>query len=399
MPYILKKTNGSTLTTVQDASLDNSTSLTFVGRNYSGYGQPIEQNFVGLLENFSNTLQPIKPLQGQLWFNNDPNSQRMQVCFDGKNFRSITNIPYSSSPPSSKSTGDLWWDSVNNQIKCYSAVSNSWIASQPFGGASSSWDFSRIEDTISVERNSIKGYIGSNLTVIFSNDFYSTNISFSSQAQFPSVKAGITFPNADPVTGSSSVSTSTGYLLWGTAADSLKSQTVDVTQTSSASNQFIPFSNTLSGQGVLSTDSSFYYNAQSKILYVNTVRATLADLAERYEADAEYDFGTVLVIGGTKEVTIATTRASTAIAGIVSKNPSYLMNSQAGDDNTHPALALKGRLPCKVAGPIKKGDLLVSSDSIPGHACVAEINDSPLAIIGRALEDFDGQSGVIEVKV
>ena len=55
MPYILKKTDGSTLTTVQDASIDNSTSLIFVGRNYSGYGQPVEENFIKLLENFSNT--------------------------------------------------------------------------------------------------------------------------------------------------------------------------------------------------------------------------------------------------------------------------------------------------------------------------------------------------------
>ncbi len=72
MPYILKKTNGTTLTTVQDASVDNSTSLTFVGRNYSGYGQPIEENFVKLLENFANTTAPAKPIQGQLWFNSTP---------------------------------------------------------------------------------------------------------------------------------------------------------------------------------------------------------------------------------------------------------------------------------------------------------------------------------------
>lgn len=74
MPYILTKTNGTILTTVQDASTDNSTSLTFVGRNYSGYGRPIEENFVRLLENFSNSTSPANPISGQLWFDRTTNN-------------------------------------------------------------------------------------------------------------------------------------------------------------------------------------------------------------------------------------------------------------------------------------------------------------------------------------
>jgi hypothetical protein len=226
MPYKLIKTNGTTLATVQDASVDNTTSLTFVGRNYSGYGQPVEENFVKLLENFANKTVPAKPIQGQLWFNNTPTVRRLYVCYDGTNFRDVSNVPYSSSAPTSASTGDLWWDSVNNQIKVYNAITNTWTASQPYGGASSSWDFSRIEDSDTNDRNAIRGLIGNNSIVVFSDIKYTPNSITGLDVNFPVVNKGITLPGANPVTGSSASSTSTGYMLWGTAADSLSSQKI-----------------------------------------------------------------------------------------------------------------------------------------------------------------------------
>ena len=103
--------------------------------------------------------------------------------------------------------------------------------------------------------------------------------------------------------------------------------------------------------------------------------------------------------GGEKEVTIACYAATTAVAGIVSTNPAYMMNSDAGSDETHPFIALKGRVPCKIVGPVKKGDLLVVSGYKPGFACKMQESDSPHAVIGKALQDFAGPFGVIEVKV
>ena len=129
----------------------------------------------------------------------------------------------------------------------------------------------------------------------------------------------------------------------------------------------------------------------------STLSATYADLAERYEADAAYEPGTVLVIGGEKEVTISTTPADTRVAGIVSTNPAYMMNSEAGTDETHPYIALKGRVLCKVVGPIKKGDTLVTS-AVAGYATSAEWAH-PGSIIGKALEDNLEGPGIIEVKV
>ena len=77
MPYILKKSNGHSLTTVLDGSIDTTTPLTFVGKNYAGYGQILDQNLVFLLENFANATPPSKAITGQLWF--DSSAKNLKV--------------------------------------------------------------------------------------------------------------------------------------------------------------------------------------------------------------------------------------------------------------------------------------------------------------------------------
>jgi hypothetical protein len=106
----------------------------------------------------------------------------------------------------------------------------------------------------------------------------------------------------------------------------------------------------------------------------------------------------VVVIGGDYEVTVTNECASTAVAGIVSKNPAYMMNSAAGSDQTHPYIALKGRVPCKIVGQVNMGDLLVTSVH-PGYACAWQPGDSPNAVIGKALRSQSEGFGVIEVLV
>lgn len=124
--------------------------------------------------------------------------------------------------------------------------------------------------------------------------------------------------------------------------------------------------------------------------------ARYADLAERYEADAQYDAGTVVVFGGDKEITMANGEYDHRVAGVVSSAPAYMMNSEAGDDTTHPYVALTGRVPCKVTGTINKGDILTTS-AMAGHAMAGEAKAGHM--IGKALENFDGEAGVIEVLV
>jgi len=126
-----------------------------------------------------------------------------------------------------------------------------------------------------------------------------------------------------------------------------------------------------------------------------SVNANYADLAEKYVADADYTPGTVLMFGGDKEVTQCAHDMCSRVAGVVSTTPAYLMNSGLEGEHTV-ELALTGRVPTKVRGPILKGDLMVSAGD--GHAR-AEGLPQVGTVIGKALEDFNGDSGVIEVVV
>ena len=145
------------------------------------------------------------------------------------------------------------------------------------------------------------------------------------------------------------------------------------------------------------TSADFSGNVEANFFVGTATQARYADLAEKYEADADYEPGTVLVIGGDKEVTVTDEPGSFAVAGVVSTDPAYLMNSEA--DGV--AIALRGRIPCKVAGTCKKGDVLITSDT-PGHAMVAGDPKllSPLQIIGRALaHKTEAAPGLVEIIV
>jgi hypothetical protein len=141
--------------------------------------------------------------------------------------------------------------------------------------------------------------------------------------------------------------------------------------------------------------SSNYFNT----VFAKATSAQYADLAEMYCADAEYTPGTVLEFGGGQEVTATTQSHSTRVAGIVSTNPSYLMNSTLTCVNAV-EVALVGRVPCQVVGTIAKGDRLVAS-STPGTATRLDMAQyQPGCIIGKALETYDSDTvGTIEVAV
>jgi hypothetical protein len=121
-------------------------------------------------------------------------------------------------------------------------------------------------------------------------------------------------------------------------------------------------------------------------------------LAERYVADMPYEPGTVLTFGGDFEVSVTGEADSTRVAGVVSTNPAYLMNAECEGEHIVD-LALMGRVPCKVIGPVVKGDLITTSE-IAGFG---KANNEARAgtIIGKALENYNGSSpdGLIEVLV
>jgi len=130
-------------------------------------------------------------------------------------------------------------------------------------------------------------------------------------------------------------------------------------------------------------------------VFAKATTAQYADLAEKYTADASYVPGTVLVFGGNQEVTVNAVDSDHRVAGVVSTNPGFVMN-EGLDSEFAVAIALTGRVPCFVIGPVRKGDLMVAAGL--GRAR-AEANPKPGTIIGKALEDFDGAEGTIEVVV
>ena len=114
--------------------------------------------------------------------------------------------------------------------------------------------------------------------------------------------------------------------------------------------------------------------------------ATYADLAERFSADAPYEPGTVVELGGSAEITAVKYELSEDVFGVISDNMAFLMNNGAGDNDTHPAVAMTGRVRVKTLGTVRKGQRLVSAGE--GYARAADNGESTaFNVIGRALED------------
>jgi len=137
--------------------------------------------------------------------------------------------------------------------------------------------------------------------------------------------------------------------------------------------------------------SSNYFNQ----VFAQATTALYADLAEIYSADAEYAPGTVVSFGGHQEVTKSITPEDPRVAGVISEKPSYLMNSGLNAEH-RAAVALTGRVPTLVIGPVRKGDMMVSAGNGWAQACVTPAMGT---VIGKALVNFDGDSGIIEIVV
>lgn len=417
MAYIINKTNGSLVATVEDGVVDNSTDLTFVGRNFAGYGEIQNENILKLLENFSNSNPPEKPLEGQLWYDADINQLNV---YNGSEWKSIAHLEISSTNPNDTKTyqsGDLWYDNENQQLFAHNGTNFALIGPPSSADLLAAWKGSFEYDGDignNVPKYNVKAVVGTeeNVVAVVSHETYTVQKSPASDSyttaevnapdNFKIVK-GITLVGADATTG---VSSNKGIYFWGSArhavyADSAGSAGLAFTNTNQSLNFNLTFVSTYTGYSTSTAfiSTSLSYNPSTNVLNVTATAARYSDLAERYHADSIYGEGTVLTIGGINEVTISYKDADVSVAGIVSVRPAYRMNDEAGDHSTHPFIALKGRVPCKVYGIINKGDLLVTS-SIYGHARAFKDGDSPNAVLAKALENHhNNDEGMIEVMV
>jgi len=151
------------------------------------------------------------------------------------------------------------------------------------------------------------------------------------------------------------------------------------------------------------TDNTYNLGSPSKKyanIYGHSVHATYADLAERYATDVPYEPGTVVVFGGEAEITTTSVAGDVSVAGVISTNPAIKLNADAGNSVTHPYVALRGRVPCNMIGPVSKGDLIITAPSEPGYAKSNGKFDAGRSVFAKSLETnlTDGKK-VIEVVI
>jgi hypothetical protein len=223
-----------------------------------------------------------------------------------------------------------------------------------------------------------------------------TTFSASGTVTAASVVGGVITGSSTSVTGTTTAASVVGGVITGSSV----SVTGTINGTTLTGTSLTVSTGNITGGNIVNANGNGIGNIGSSTVYFNTVfakatSAQYADLAEMYEADQIIEAGTVVCFGGVKEVTMCAEDACRKVAGVVSTNPSYLMNSGQQGEYVVP-VALQGRVPVRVTGPVQKGDMMVATSN--GRAR-AEADPAVGSVIGKALADFDGQDGVIEVVV
>jgi len=468
MAYTINKYNGTLLVTVADGTVDASTDLKLVGKNYAGYGAIQNENFVYLLENFANSTSPSNPLTGQIWF--DISSSKLKF-WDGGKFRTTGGAEIGPTAPSGLTTGDFWFDTVTSQLFAWNGTTFTLIGPQAVAGSA----------TTQMLSTSLKDNFGTSHTVIEAIDngqvifIISPDSAFTLDGQvnpitgFTQIQQGVTLcytnnsgtpgvtssnhrfwgtaTNADRLGGLSASS----YVQAGSAAFSTVVNFADVGYTvgnpvarlrvfnnnsstptiQNTSNDTIVFQTTVSSStvtplqlvganvlpGTTTTSNLGNQNYQWASVWATTFNGTAtsannlviggvnftgsvttspgtvvardgsgnvnantfngasttsyyADLAEKYLADADYESGTVVSVGGEKEVT-ACSWGDRAL-GAVSTNPAHMMNCDLVGGTY---IALKGRVPVKVIGAVKKGQRMIAANNGCATVAVPHAND------------------------
>lgn len=392
MAYTIVKSDGTVLTTIADGTINTtSTSLGLPGRNYAGYGQTIDTNFVHQIENFADSTPPSNPLRGQLWFNT--NNSTLYVCpTDGE---ANANAWLSLTATSSGGNTNFGNVSVTGNI----SANNMAITNEVSANLGT---FSYI--TVTAAAN-IANATNSGTTTIANT--VTTSIT-SGAATTPGTLTGVWTINgsaggsgANAVifnTGGIYISNSGGSNLYGIKTDKYMYANGDP----------ISFAGTYSNSNVASYLPTYNGNiltVQTQATVVTTganttpgtitgnwslsagsrLQATYADLAERFAADDIYEPGTVVEIGGANEITAVRNELSEDVFGVVSNTAAFVMNAYAGSDKTHPPVAMTGRVDVRVRGKVAKGKRLVSAGQ--GMAREAKSGEATaFNTIGRALD-------------
>jgi hypothetical protein len=467
MAYTINLTDGSIFATIADGTINTSSSMILVGKNYAGYGEFLDENFIHLLENGSNNTAPTAPLTGQLWWDKTNNVLKV---YNGTTFKVISGATSSASAPSSNVAGDLWFDSTNQQLKVWNGSAFILVGPASSSGQGTSGAIvTTLTDNVAVNHVVIQLFVADTLVAMISKDPTFTPVP--SITGFNTISPGMQLSTAvsnnlfrgtaqnaqlldgldsaqflrsdtnDSTTGTLAILNDTGLTVGldqdakisvntATSEVAVQNQTQDanlalkvndggVTTTvllvNGATSQVqIPTTFSVAGQLTVNTGAGATAivngagngsgNIGSASSYFNTLFATAttalyADVAERFAADEAMPAGTVVELGGDKEITKSVRDLSDTVFGVISTRAAYLMNSGAGSDDTHPPVAMTGRVPVRAIGPVNKGDRLVSAGN--GVARAARPGEAtPFNTIGRALNDKnDHNEGMVEAIV
>lgn len=399
MAYTIIKSDGTTLTTIADGTINtSSSSIGLPGRNFSGYGQTLDTNMVRMLENFASGNVPPNPIRGQLWFNTT--SSTLNVC-----------------PTNGETNAAAWYTMTTT-----SSGGNATFANLSITG-------NVIANNLSVAKNITGDTITVRLATV--TDTLTADKAGITTATMGTAVTGLVTTSANLAAAPSTAGSMYGkWTLYGDTSGTGNAMFVsagNITFSASSVNG-IKCDKYMYANGAAFNPSGSYTNQNvsdfltganavtrfagaiapssvttSSIAGGGTVtgtwtlgagarwQATFADLAERFEADAVYAPGTVVEIGGEKEITAVSSDLSEDVFGVVSNTAAYLMNEGAGTDETHPPIALSGRVTVNVTGVVKKGDRLVSA----GNGLARAGNKSELTafnVIGRSLTAKNDES-------
>ena len=405
MAYTIVKSDGTVLTTIADGTINTtSTSIGLPGRNYAGYGQSLDTNFVHQLENFADTDPPANPLRGQLWYNT--NNSTLYVCPTDGEANALAWLALTSTSSGGTTTFGAVTVTGNVQANNITVTNNANANAATFSYLTVSANANIADANVTTANlgtlrttaittgaaatagsltgvwtiNGGAGGSGANAVIFNSGGIYISN---SAGANLYGIKTDkYMYANGDPISFAGTYSNSNVASYMPTYNGNILAANVSTVIVTTGANTT---AGTMTGNWTLTAGSRF--------------NATYADLAERFEADATYDAGTVVEMGGEKEITAVQYELSEDVFGVVSDTAAYLMNAGAGTDSTHPPIAVGGRVKVKVTGKVKKGQRLVSAGE--GIARAAQTGEATaFNVIGRALTNktTDGV-GIIEAFV
>lgn len=171
MSYRINRTDGELLIDLTDGIIDTTTTdLTLIGKNYKGFGEPFNENFVKLLENFASTSQPANPMVGQIWF--DKQDTRLKV-YDGVTFRAASGSIVSSTQPGNLTTGDIWIDNLNNKLYLFDGTDLVLVGpTYSAGQGKTGFETASQLDTTDVQRTVLKLFLGGTLVGVYSPETF-----------------------------------------------------------------------------------------------------------------------------------------------------------------------------------------------------------------------------------